>query len=315
MTCKFCNAWRPKQSIFLQCIVENHTSHGKMYSSSVLFCVSLHFLHCAPKNQTSRRRSLPLQNKHSYFCTASNLWIISAIFTLLRKTVFCSVKNCNDLASFGCILEQCNFYTTFLIVLKSGTTSEDTTSEQNRVHEGTSALQPRHTDARATPHMTPTPKDPDSFASWSDADVLQVLCGTHHFHKWASVVFLARWQMAACFVDPVCTFTRCQPFAFGVLRVIMSEPSPNVQMIGCRARVGTHMPVGRPCWVSNHPISPPCHWTFPVLFFNTSKEAVQFFTGIAIFYNARKSVFSGSVIFTSKNSAILHWNCNFYTAL
>ena len=50
--------------------------------------------------------------------------------------------------------------------------------------------QSRHT--CATPHMTPTPKDPDSFAGWSDADVLQVLCGTHHFHKWASVVFLAR---------------------------------------------------------------------------------------------------------------------------
>ena len=75
---------------------------------------------------------------------------------------------------------------------KSGTTSKDTTSEQNRVHEGTAALQPRHTDTRATPHMTPTPKDPDSFESWSDADVLQVLCWTHHFHKWASVVFLAK---------------------------------------------------------------------------------------------------------------------------
>ena len=41
------------------------------------------------------------------------------------------------------------------------------------------------------------------------------------------------------FLDPVCTFTRCHPFAFGDLRVIMSEPSLNVQMIGCRARVGT----------------------------------------------------------------------------
>ena len=42
------------------------------------------------------------------------------------------------------------------------------------------------------------------------------------------------------FLDPVCTFTRCQPFAFGVIRVVMSEPSLNVQVIGCRARVGTH---------------------------------------------------------------------------
>ena len=145
-----------------------------------------------------------------------------AIFTLLRKTVFRSVKIAMLWLFFGCILESSeifvhqNFKTTFSIVLKSGITSEDTTSEQNRVHEGTAALQPRHTDARATPHMTPTPNYPDSFAGWSD--------------------------------DPVCTFTRCQPFAFGVLRVKMPEPSLNVQMIGCRARVGTHMPVGRPCW-------------------------------------------------------------------
>ena len=134
-----------------------------------------------------------------------NLCIISAsfetgiaIFTLLRKIVLSSIKNCNDLwlflaASWSCVI----FYTrivktTFSIMLQSGTTSEDTTSEQNRVHEGTAALQPRYTDARATPHMTPTSKDPDSFAGWSDTDVLQVVCGTHHFHKWASVVFLAR---------------------------------------------------------------------------------------------------------------------------
>ena len=75
--------------------------------------------------------------------------------------------------------------------------------------------------------------------------------------------------MGGMFLDPVCTFTRCQPFAFGVFRVLMSEPSLNVQMIGCRARVGTQemhdlqffnlsslplltgrarMPIGRPCW-------------------------------------------------------------------
>ena len=53
-------------------------------------------------------------------------------------------------------------------------------------------LDTEQTHLRHTPHMTPTPKDPDSFAGWSDADVLQVSCGTHHFHKWASVVFLAR---------------------------------------------------------------------------------------------------------------------------
>ena len=66
------------------------------------------------------------------------------------------------------------------------------------------------------------------------------------------------------FLDPVCTFTRCQPFAFGVLRLMMSEPSLNVQthvlehtkcticklfnlsslsLLTCGAR----MPIGRPC--------------------------------------------------------------------
>ena len=48
----------------------------------------------------------------------------------------------------------------------------------------------------ATPHMTPTPKDPDSFAGWSDADVLQVSCGTHRLHDCASVSFWPgdRWR-------------------------------------------------------------------------------------------------------------------------
>ena len=100
------------------------------------------------------------------------------------------------------------------------------------MHEGTAALQPTPTDARATPHMTPTPKDFDSFAGWSDADVLQVLVGISGLS--------GQVTDGGMFVDPVCTFTLCQPFTFGVLRVIMSEPSLNVQMIGCRARVGTH---------------------------------------------------------------------------
>ena len=43
-------------------------------------------------------------------------------------------------------------------------------------------------------HMAPTSEDVDSFVGWSDADVLQVLCGTHRLHGWASVFFLARWQ-------------------------------------------------------------------------------------------------------------------------
>ena len=54
-----CNFWQrransamlgvPSNLIFtMHCL--NYTSHGKTYSSSVLFCVSLHFLHCAQKN-------------------------------------------------------------------------------------------------------------------------------------------------------------------------------------------------------------------------------------------------------------------------
>ena len=41
-------------------------------------------------------------------------------------------------------------------------------------------------------HLTPTPEDVGSFACWSDADGLQVLCGTHRLHDLTSVVFLAR---------------------------------------------------------------------------------------------------------------------------
>ena len=133
------------------------------------------------------------------------------------------------------------------------------------MHEGTAALQPRHTDARATPHRTPIPKDPDSFAGWSDADVLQVLCGTHHFHKVGISGLSGQVTDGGMFLDPVCTFTRCQPFAFGVLRVALSEPSLNVQMHAlehtkctiCKLfnlsslpllTCGARMPIERPCW-------------------------------------------------------------------
>ena len=175
----------------------NYTSHGKTYSSSVLFLrVIAFFLHCA--HRKIRRPGGGLCHcKISIFifallriCEIAVLFFYTgiAIFTLLSKTEFCSVKIAMLCLCVTASWSSVFFYTgivkrRFLIVLKSGTTSEDTTSEQNSAHEGTAALQPRHTDARATPHMTPTPKDPDSFADWSDADVLQVLCGTHHFHK------------------------------------------------------------------------------------------------------------------------------------
>ena len=48
----------------------------------------------------------------------------------------------------------------------------------------------------ATLHMTPILKDLDSFAGWSDADVLQVSCGTHRLQKWHQWSFWPsdRWR-------------------------------------------------------------------------------------------------------------------------
>ena len=124
--------------------------------------------------------------------------------------------------------------------------------------------------------MTPTPKDPDSFGGWSDADVLQVLCGDTPFPQVGISGFSGQVTDGGMFLDPVCTSTRCQPFAFGDLRVIMSEPSLNVQMIGCRARVGTQMPVGRPCWSQiirfHHRVTE----HFPFLFCTRQKKQCNF---------------------------------------
>ena len=83
------------------------------------------------------------------------------------------------------------------VVLNSGTSFDDTTSKpEPRARRHSSTAAEDTTDARATPQMTPTPKDPDSFAGWSDADVLQVLCDTHHFHKWHQWSFWPgdRWR-------------------------------------------------------------------------------------------------------------------------
>ena len=107
------------------------------------------------------------------------------------------------------------------------------------------------------------------------------------------------------FLDPVCTFTRCQPLAFGVLRVMMSEPSLNVQMIGCRARVGTHNPVGRPCWSQIIRFYHRITEHFPFHFLHVRRSSAIFHWS-CIFYKARKSMFSGSVIFTTPKE-----QCNF----
>ena len=52
--------------------------------------------------------------------------------------------------------------------------------------------------------MTPTPKDPDSFAGWSDTDVLQVLRGTPFPHMGISGLS-GQVTDGGMFLDPVCT--------------------------------------------------------------------------------------------------------------
>ena len=60
--------------------------------------------------------SLPLSNKHSYSRNVSNLSILSVFYTgiafvTLQEKYGLQCKSCNALATFGCILEQCFFYT------------------------------------------------------------------------------------------------------------------------------------------------------------------------------------------------------------
>ena len=117
----------------------------------------------------------------------------------------------------------------------------------------------RHSSTRATLHMTPTPKDPDSFAGWSDADVLQVLCGTHTIstsgHQW-SFWPGDRWRHV---FGP-----RLHIYALSAIRIrrpscynVRAFPECSNDWLP-RARWNT-----RARWavllVSNHPISPPCH--------------------------------------------------------
>ena len=133
-----------------------------------------------------------------------------------------------------------------------GTTSEDTTSEQNRVHEVTSALHPRHTDARATPHMTPTPKDPDSFAgSWSCAGHTISTSG-HLWSFWPG----DRWRHVFG--------SRSHFYALSAIRIrrpsccnVRAFPECSNDWLP-RARWNTHARWAA-MLVSNHPISPPCH--------------------------------------------------------
>ena len=203
---------------------------------------------------------MPLQNKHSYFLHCFEFvnyqcifYTGIAIFTLLRKTVFCSVKIAMLWLFFGCILEQCNFYTqncktTFSTVLKSGTNfrrHDIRAKPRARRHSSTAAETHRRT--RHTPHDTNT-KGSCQFRRLVRRRCSPGVVRDTPFPQVGISGLSGQVTDGGMFLDPVCIFTRCQPFAFGVLRVIMSEPSLNVQMIGCRARVGTHMPVGRPCW-------------------------------------------------------------------
>ena len=48
MTCKFCNAWRPKQSIFYNALFKLHFAWQNVLQQCS-FCVSLHFF--APRTE------------------------------------------------------------------------------------------------------------------------------------------------------------------------------------------------------------------------------------------------------------------------
>ena len=197
-------------------------------------------------------------------------------------------------------------------MLKSGTTSEDTTSEQNRVHEGTAALQPRYTDARATSHMTPTPTDPDSFAGWSDARCSPGVVRDTPFPQVGISGLSGQVTDGGMFLDPVCTFTRCQPFAFGVLRVIMSEPSLNVQMIGCRARVGTHKcPLGGHVGLKSSDFTTVSLNTVPFLFFTRQKKQYKFSLDLQFFTKLEKVCFLEVYFFTHQKKQCFF----FYTGI
>ena len=88
-------------------------------------------------------------------------------FYTARKYVL-QFKKCNVWAIFGCISDQCIFY---IGTAKRRSANHrhifrghDIRTKQNSAHEGTTALEQRYTDARATRLMTPTSMEVDSYS-------------------------------------------------------------------------------------------------------------------------------------------------------
>ena len=85
-------------------------------------------------------------------------------FSLPEKECFWNAKKLHCLADFRPHLGAVHLvhWSCHDVVQNSDTSSEDTTSEQSK-QARTMAQQPRYTDARATPHMTPTSMEVDSY--------------------------------------------------------------------------------------------------------------------------------------------------------
>ena len=118
LTCKFCNAWR--QAILFYYSRPKIKLRRSKRTPAVYFVACHCIFQSAPQNQTSRKKSQPLQNSHT-FCSQCFESVFTsafffkkktriAIFTLLEKDVL-QCNFCTALFIFGCILEQCIFYT------------------------------------------------------------------------------------------------------------------------------------------------------------------------------------------------------------
>ena len=147
-------------------------------------------------------------------------------------------------------------------------------AKQHSAHEGTAALQPRYTHARATPHMILTSKQVGSFACWSDPHVLHVLCDAHHLHKPASSVHAGQVTNCGMFWDTCALLDAvsgirvlcpsfCKVRAFFECSHVCWPRNGTRDMydlqlfLACLQQCLTHlisgarMPIGRQCWSQN----------------------------------------------------------------
>ena len=116
MACKFCNAWRPKQSNFYNALFKLHFAWQNELRQCSFFRVIAFFALRTEKLDVQEevfaiaKQVLLFLHSFEFVNYQCNFDSGIAIFTLLRKTVFCSVKIAMLWLFFGCILEPCNFY-------------------------------------------------------------------------------------------------------------------------------------------------------------------------------------------------------------